>query len=84
MTVDSSNANRVRFLVHGDPGLKKYPEINALAIPMREKIKEGMRRHAADLLAERDLCPHGFVGPEVVLASENARLTSRFLVDCLP
>lgn len=84
VTVDLSNTNRVRFVVHGDPGLKKYPEINALAMPMHDKIREAMRRHAADLLVERGLCPHGFVGPEAVLASENARLTSRFWVECLP
>jgi hypothetical protein len=81
--VDPSNSSRVRFVVHGDPGLKKYPEILALAIPVHEKIREGMRRHAGDLLNERALCPRGFVGPELVLADENARLTRRFFVDCL-
>lgn len=83
VTVDPARAGRIRFVVHGDPGLRKYPEINALALPAHEKIREGMRRHAADLLAERGLCTRGFVGPEVVLARENARLTSYFYVDCV-
>jgi len=83
VTADAANPNRVRFVVHGDPGLRKYPEVMALALPVHEKIREGMLRHAADLLAERGLCPRGFVGPEVILAREDARLTRRFWVDCV-
>ena len=82
VSIDTANARRIRFIVNGDPGLAKYPEINAMELPMHEKIREGMRRHAADVLAERGWCPKGFVGPERVLANENARLTSHFFVDC--
>lgn len=83
VTVDPLQPTRVRFLVHGDPGLKKYPEIQALSLPMHEKIREGMRRHAGDLLAERGLCPKGFVGPDLVWANERSRLTRQFFVDCV-
>lgn len=82
VTVDPDNPKRVRFVVHGDPGLKKYPEIQALPLAASERIREGMRRHAADLLAERGWCPHGFTGPAIVWAYEYARLTSHFFVEC--
>ena len=81
--VDQNNQKRIRFVVHGDPGLARYPEIKKLALPMDEKIREGMKRYAADELRVRNWCPDGFNGPELVLANESARLTSRFWVDCL-
>src|SRR5690349_16331751 len=74
VTVDPANAKVIRFVVNGDPGLAKYPAIQAMSIPVHEKIREGMRRYAADVLAERGLCPKGFVGPEVVWAYERSRL----------
>jgi hypothetical protein len=83
ITVDPNNPKRIRFVVHGDPGLSRYPEINNLPLPMPEKIREGMRRYAADELRARNLCLNGFKGPDVVLAKASARLTSRFWVDCL-
>jgi hypothetical protein len=83
VTVDPSQPARVRFVVHGDPGLEKYPEVRALSLPAHEKIREGMRRHAADLLAERGLCPKGFLGPDLVWAYERSRSTSQFFVDCV-
>ena len=83
ITIDQNNPKRIRFVVHGDPGLARYPEINKLPLPMHEKIREGMKRYAADELRARQWCPNGFIGPEVVLAKEYARLTSRFWVDCL-
>ena len=79
---DTSDSNRIRFVVNGDPGLRKYPEILELKVPMHEKIREGMRRHAADVLLERGWCPNGFSGPHAVSADERARLTSHFFVDC--
>ena len=82
VTVDPANANRIRFVVNGDPGLARYPEIEATKLPAHERIREGMRRHAADVLAERGWCPRGFVGPEHVWAYERSRLTSHFYVDC--
>jgi hypothetical protein len=83
ITVDQYNPKRIRFVVHGDPGLSRYPDIQALPLPMHEKIREGMRRYANDELRARNWCPNGFTGPEVVLAQESARSTSRFWVDCL-
>ena len=81
---DPNTAGRVRFIVNGDPGMKKYPEILRLQLPMHEKIREAMRKHAADVLEERGWCPNGFSGPEMVLVDPNARLTSHFFVDCKP
>ncbi len=83
ITVEQGNPKRIRFVVHGDPGLARYPEIGKQSIPMHEKIREGMRRYAADELRERNWCPNGFIGPEIVWARESARLTSHFFVDCL-
>lgn len=83
VSVDPTNSRRIRFVVHGDPGLKRYPEIHQLPLPMHEKIREGMRRYAADELKARSLCPNGFSGPEIVWAYESARLTGRFFVECL-
>lgn len=83
VTIDPDKPKRVRFVVHGDPGLRKYPEILALPLAASERIREGMRRHAADLLAERGLCPHGFTGPDIVWAYEYARQTTHFFVECL-
>jgi hypothetical protein len=83
ITVDENNPKRIRFVVHGDPGLRRYAEINNLPLPMHEKIREGMRRYAADELRDRGWCPNGFTGPEIVWASESSRLTRRFFVDCL-
>jgi hypothetical protein len=83
ITIDPSNPKRIRFVMHGDPGLRRYPEIKSLPLPMHEKIRQGMQRYAADELRARNWCTNGFLGPEVVLADESARLTSRFWVDCL-
>jgi hypothetical protein len=83
ITVDPSNPKRIRFVVHGGPGLLRYPEISALPLPMHEKIRQGMQRYAADELRARNWCPNGFVGPEVVQSKESARLSRRFWVDCL-
>lgn len=83
ITVDQNNSKRIRFVVHGDPGLARYPEVLKLPLPMHEKIREGMRRYAADELRARDWCPAGFKGPDVVLVREEDRMTSRFWVDCL-
>jgi hypothetical protein len=83
ITVDQDNPKRIRFVVHGDPGLNRYPDIYNLPLPMHEKIREGMRRYASDELRARNWCPNGFTGPELVLAKESARSTRRFWVDCL-
>jgi hypothetical protein len=83
ITVDQNNPKRIRFVVHGDPGLSRYPDIRALPLPMHEKIREGMRRYAKDELRARNWCPDGFTGPKVVLAQASARSTRRFWVDCL-
>lgn len=83
ITQDASKPGRIRFVVHGDPGLARYPEIDQLRLPTHEKIREGMRRFAADELRDRGWCATGFSGPEVVLGYETERLTRRFYVDCL-
>ena len=83
VTQDPDRPTRVRFVVHGDPGLSRYPEINSLPLKVHEKIREGMRRYAQDELRTRGICPNGFAGPEVVLAYETERMTRRFWVDCL-
>jgi len=54
--IDENNPNRVRFVINGDPGLRRYPEVLSLPLPMHEKIREGMRRYAADVLSERGWC----------------------------
>ncbi|WP_147275239.1 hypothetical protein [Thioalbus denitrificans] len=79
---DTSDPKRIHFVVNGDPGLEKYPAILELEIPMHEKIREGMHRHAGDVLAELGWCKNGFLGPETVWAMEYARLTSHFFVEC--
>ena len=83
ITVEEGNPKRIRFVVHGDPGLSRYPEITRLPLPVHEQIREGMRRYAADELRNRNWCPNGFAGPALVAVYEVDRMTRRFYVDCL-
>ena len=83
VTLDTANSRRVHFVVHGAPGLRRYPELYELPVPMHEKIREGMRRYAAEELRARGWCPNGFRGPDLVLAYRTEPSTSRFWVDCL-
>jgi hypothetical protein len=52
------------------------------SIPMNIRIRLGMRRFAEERLSALGYCPHGFVGPEVVLTR---RMSNRhhFSVDCV-
>lgn len=82
VSIDKDNPKRIHFIVQGDPGLARYPEIEKLPLPMHEKIIEGMRRYAADELHVRNWCTGGFSGPKRVWAYESTRLTRQFFVDC--
>src|ERR1700754_1957260 len=78
----STTPDKYRFDVFGDPGLELDPSINQLSVPAHEKIRLGMRRYAEVEMANRSLCPHGFDGPEMVLAPERERLHRFFFVQC--
>lgn len=76
---DPSNPKRIRFDVDSTP----YASQQDPRLTMNERIRLGMRRLAAEQLAERGYCPHGFNGPDLVLGRKMAG-ASFFFVDCLP
>jgi hypothetical protein len=81
VTVDKTmEPMRIRFDLYRTP----YAEEQDSRLSMRERIRLGMRKFAAEQLAERGLCPHGFRGPDSVAASSNDLEHIFFHVTCLP
>jgi hypothetical protein len=80
---DLTNPNVVRFDVWGDPYEPASPDSAESRLPPGDRVLSGMRRYAAIKLKELGFCPHGFVGPERVLAYPQTRMQSFFYVRCL-
>jgi hypothetical protein len=77
---DPKNPGRISFVLYRTP----YASEQDPRLDMGERIRLGMRKFAGEQLAERGLCPHGFSGPDIVLAHPNDRRMVTFHVICLP
>ena len=77
---DPNNPTRYRFELYDTPCAHEQDR----RLPVHTRITLGMRRFAEEQLKERGLCPHGFIGPEIVSGSSKDRYYHAFSVDCLP
>lgn len=80
---NAEHPQRIRFDVYGKPYAPALPGSEESKLPMHLQIQAGMRRFAAEKLAELGYCPNGFSGPAVVLAPENNVFQRFFFVECL-
>jgi|SRR5690348_584954 len=70
---------RVRVELYDTPYADQFDK----SIPVRERIRLGMRRFAEERIPPTGYCPNGFTGPELVMASAADPDQAFFFVDCV-